>query len=499
MNAPLSITFLVVVAALGAFVRPATLGWRFAFNLVACGLASLLLWRSGQTPLFLALKHGAAAPEIWTRLLGVAWWLLASRAAVVGLRLVVRRGRSARQTRLVSDLLAAGIYAAAIFAVLNSVLGLPVQGLLATSGVIAVVLGLALQSTLADVFAGVAVGVEGPFRVGDRIRLGDRFEGEVVQLNWRSIRLETDDDDVVVIPNSLVAKAEIINRSTPSVRRAGHVEVSCPAHADPEGVIELIERGVMLCPAVTDSPKPSVSLVGLGLRMNRYRVGFFVEDARGLSSAKSHLLRQIRRALHHADLIGGVCPGQAAPVGSLANVVLSPARMFREMGLFERLSDAEIGVLAKSARTLHLDPGDVLFAEGQDDARLFIIASGVFMVARQTPDAQREELGRVGPGDYLGEIALLTGAPLQASASALTHALVYELARDALAPVVVANPDLAAALERSAHRGQARLERQVAILAGLGASGQGQVLAGIRRLLGIKPRAAPRARPTEPR
>jgi len=80
--------------------------------------------------------------------------------------------------------MAASLYLAAAFAVLNSVLELPVAGLLATSGIIAVVNGRALQSALADVFAGIAVGLEAPFRVGDRIRLDEQFECVVIEANW---------------------------------------------------------------------------------------------------------------------------------------------------------------------------------------------------------------------------------------------------------------------------------------------------------------------------
>jgi small-conductance mechanosensitive channel len=95
------------------------------------------------------------------RATGVAWWLLGARVVVAVVRLVLRRGRRSHETRLFSDLVAAAVYVGAVFAVLNSVLEQPIRGLLATSGIIAIVLGLALQNTLADVFAGIAVGIEG--------------------------------------------------------------------------------------------------------------------------------------------------------------------------------------------------------------------------------------------------------------------------------------------------------------------------------------------------
>ena len=88
-------------------------------------------------------------------------------------------------------------------------LALPIGGPIATSGVLAIVLGLALQNTLADVFAGIAFGIEAPFNVGDRISAGEKIEGTVVQMNWRSIRILTDGDDVGDCSNSVVAKSDI--------------------------------------------------------------------------------------------------------------------------------------------------------------------------------------------------------------------------------------------------------------------------------------------------
>src|SRR5262249_46604483 len=151
----------------------------------------------------------------WFRALVVVWWLIGARLIVNTIVLVRGRDRKSREARLFSDLASALIYITTIWIILNSVLDLNVQGLLVTSGVIAIVLGLALQNTLADVFCGLAIGLEQPFHVGDRISIGDSVEGVIVQMNWRSIRIQTDEDDLATVPNSVVAKGQIINRSVP--------------------------------------------------------------------------------------------------------------------------------------------------------------------------------------------------------------------------------------------------------------------------------------------
>jgi len=142
--------------------------------------------------------------------------------------------------------------------------------------------------------------------------------------------------------------------------------------------------------------------------------------------------------------------------------------------------------LAPPALRWHLEPGDTLFAQGQAKARLYIVASGVFVVSREGAGGADEGLGRVGPGDYLGEISLLAGEPLRASARALTHGEVYALDREALAPVAKANPELAATLERSARQGLGVLDRRAAALAGPVAGPRGSLLEGVRRLLRLR-------------
>jgi small-conductance mechanosensitive channel len=131
------------------------------------------------------IPNPAKPDEPWLEALAVVWWMVAARLVVTLVTPLATRTGHGRQERLFSDLVKAAIYLSTVLFVLNSVLQFPVQGLLATSGVIAIVLGLALQNTLADVFAGIAVGVEQPFHVGDEILVAEHAEGIVVEMNWR--------------------------------------------------------------------------------------------------------------------------------------------------------------------------------------------------------------------------------------------------------------------------------------------------------------------------
>ena len=116
----------------------------------------------------------------------------------------------------------------------------PIEGLLATSGIVALVLGLALQSTLADLFSGIALNIEDPFGAGDRITVDGGNEGQAIEINWRATRIRNRSGDTTVIPNSQIAK------STPSCsapvrhhRRTGNAADGVDARHI--GLVELID------------------------------------------------------------------------------------------------------------------------------------------------------------------------------------------------------------------------------------------------------------------
>lgn len=278
---------------------------RLIGELILLVLVSGYLFSQGMSPLPTEMALSKAPDPAWLRALAVIWWLIAARLASVLLALVLGRDARSRQARLLSDLLAGAVYLTAILIILNTVLGLRVNGLIATSGVIAIVVGLALQNTLADVFSGIAVGIEQPFHVGDRVSIGDHPEGIIAQMNWRAIRIRTDGEDLATIPNSIVARSEIINRSVPTQRRVVSVEIPTLSTARSETLIGLIRQALLLCPAILEHPEASVAIKHIGTRTTTLGVSFFVATTPDVSTAKGQLMRQVRRLFRHADVISG--------------------------------------------------------------------------------------------------------------------------------------------------------------------------------------------------
>jgi small-conductance mechanosensitive channel/CRP-like cAMP-binding protein len=452
-------------------LRPFPERVRHLFDFVCFVGASLILFRY-QTPPLPGNGGAANATTLWLHAVAGIWWLLGARVLVAVMSFSLNHNRRWREARLFPDLTTAAIYTAAVSVVLISVLALPIGGLLATSGVLAIVLGLALQNTLADVFAGIAFGIEAPFNVGDRISLGDKTEGTVVQMNWRSIRILTDGDDVAIVPNSVVAKSDIVNRSFPTRVRSAFIELSCPATANPERVIDTLQQATLLCPTIVPLPGSSTVLTRLGSTESRYRVNFAVSDTEHLSTTKDLLLRHARRQLYYSGLYFPR-PAQdiPAPDDGTGRPIHAVLPLLQDMILFEALEPEQLAELATRFSPRSLEPEEVLFAQGGTEATLFIVVSGILQISQHTKLGQ-QTAGLIGAGEYIGEVSLLTGAPYAASATARTHCKLYGLDCKVIKPLLAANSELYAEFDRSARRGLAILNRVVAVRATDDSAGQ---------------------------
>src|SRR5437660_8550108 len=89
------------------------------------------------------------------------------------------------------------------------------KGLLAGSGIAAIILGFAGQNLFGGIIAGIQLQISRPFRVGDWLQIGERF-AEVMEINWRSTRLRTNDGIYLDIPNNEIVRQTIVNLHYPT-------------------------------------------------------------------------------------------------------------------------------------------------------------------------------------------------------------------------------------------------------------------------------------------
>ena len=388
-------------------------------------------------------------------LLLAAWWIVGGRLAVRCGRLLLGSKSHAQEIRMVSDLLAAAIYLATLFAVIRFAFGLPVGGLLATSGIIAIVLGLALQSTLGDVFSGIAVGLERPYKPGDIVSVEGGVEGTVVQVNWRSTQIATGYNNIVIIPNSIIAKSRLENRSAPTTVRGDNIVLSLDPHIDPRRCLAVLGAAIRACRTPLSDPEPSVICNGLQGDGARYEIWYSVASTRDLSAARTELFTQVHRHLRHAGIPLAV-PGRAHTIPVKVPTI---GDLLEQSEIFGILAAEERAVLAEHFVKISYEVGEVLVKEGDPPSKLYLLASGTVEVAVR---GKTLSISRLGPGEAFGLIALITDTPYSVSATAMTSLSAYRMTKEGIAAAIKARPQLMVGLEALAKRGQEILERELA-------------------------------------
>lgn len=190
-------------------------------------------------------------------------------------------------------------YTVAVLSVVGSVTGVNLAPVLATSTVITVVLGLALQDTLGNLFSGLALSLEKPFQVGDWLLI-DNVEGRVELMGWRAVHLRTFTADIVTVPNAVIAKARVQNFSRPAPLHARNVDVLAPANADPDVVVAAAQAACASVPALRKEPAPRIWLREQTPVAQRWHLNVWLDDFAIHDNTESELrqawVREARKA-----------------------------------------------------------------------------------------------------------------------------------------------------------------------------------------------------------
>jgi small-conductance mechanosensitive channel/CRP-like cAMP-binding protein len=395
----------------------------------------------------------------------VIWWISVARLSGGFIRAFMTLETKPRETRLLQDLLAGLIYLGTIFAIVAYVFDLPVQTLIATSGAIAIILGLALQSTLGDVFSGIVLDLAKPYRPGDWVIFDNETQGTVVEMTWRATQIITASNDLATVPNSTIAKAKLINLGHPTKAHGLAVRVGIASTASPSTICAMLDAALLGSNRILHTPRPTVTVMALNAVSTECELYFFVPGNDATTDAKNEVFDLVHR---HAAAAGlRLAPPPGSPVAMRAQPDVpgeTPHGLLDRVSFFATLTDEERASLAAKLRRRSYPAGETLIEAGSAMETLIIIASGVLVASRK--EGERDvELVRLGPGDFLGAASVLTGAVAAAKIIALTNAAVLELSKDDLAPVLKQRPSIATELsgnlvrrEIAAHQ---RLEHHV--------------------------------------
>ncbi|MCT0223674.1 mechanosensitive ion channel family protein [Synechococcus sp. CS-1328] len=463
----LTIGLAIALLALAALVRrrPRLPPLPLAFPLVALGIQAVAILLpaalAGSNPLGIDLTRwlqtAAVLAALYALIRLMLWGCLQVPPAL---------GWWPPVPKILRDLLLLLTAAAATVLVLRDYAGVNLVGLITTSAVLTAVVGLAAQETLKDLFAGITLQLDPPFREGDWIDLGEA-KGTVVGLTLMNTHLMGLDRARVVVPNDTVSQA-VLRRYKERDPVGNRFSLGLDYGLPPAQAQQLMLAVLQKHPRVLADPAPRIWVAEYGDSAIMYDLMVWHLDATDGSryDVRSDLLAQIWYALQRAGHSVPYPVRELRPKrpdrGTPPIEPLDPAAraaLLSEHNLFSSLDVSQREHLARESRCLRFGPGETVVREGNRGDTLFQIVFGSVEVLKSDGGSSSHRVASLGPGDVFGEMTLFTDAPRSASVRTVSETLLLEVERQDLQPLLEQDPVLLERIARMVQDRQAGLDQ----------------------------------------
>jgi small-conductance mechanosensitive channel/CRP-like cAMP-binding protein len=328
-----------------------------------------------------------------------------------------------------------------------------------TSTVVSVILGLALQDTLGNFFAGLSIHVEQPFHIFDAIRIGD-ITGRVEAVTWRTTTIRTNNNTTVIFPNSRVAREPLEVYKFNNLNRR-ILRVPASFSIAPQKIITLIRDTVISIPNVASERTPIVRIGDFGDSNVIYEILYWVKDYMLIHDIDA-LIRQHLWYIYRRNDIEIPFPVRHVLLEQQEHAVKHETagydKLIELVEIFEPLSTQEKEAVASSAIKTVYAPGESILRRGDPGDSMFIVCSGRVEVRLRGSDGNAQQVAELGPGNFFGEMALLTGEPRNADVIAADEVGILEIKKDVIQQLLDNNADLAVALSHKIAERQTRLD-----------------------------------------
>jgi len=385
--------------------------------------------------------------------------------------------------RIVEDLAIVGIYIVYGFVQLRG-LGVDVSSLVTTSAILTAVLAFAMQDTLGNVLSGLAIQLDNSVQVGDWVQL-EHVSGRVIDIRWRSTLIETRNWETVVVPNSLLMKASVAilgrREGQPQQWRrilAFLVDPGVP----PARVISTVEDEMreLAIPNVARTPAARCILFGFAQGNLQYQLRYFLtdlaEDDATDSMVRVHLFATLQRAgirvAEPQHTVHAVQRDEAHAATVRRRELSRRMQALSGIGFLATLPDAERAEIAERLQYAPFARGDVITKQGNTAHWLYIVAYGDGEVLYEPPQGMPQVIGKVGPGEIFGEMALISGEARSATVVAKSDVECYRLDRASFQELIASRPEIAEEVKRVMGVRRTDLEQARAAFAVAGNGGQ---------------------------
>jgi small-conductance mechanosensitive channel/CRP-like cAMP-binding protein len=361
------------------------------------------------------------------------------------------------------DVLQALAFAVIVIVVLKDA-GVDVTSLMTGSAVLTAVIGLALQSTISNLFAGMSLQVDRTISIGDWVQVNQRI-GRVTQIKWRSTFMVTRDGDNVIVPNSALLTSEVVNFSKPTTEHRCHVKIGFHYRHPPNDVKRVLLDAVRGAPGVLAAPEPAVVPFEFGDSAVVYDLLFWINDISRESSIVGEVKTRMWYSARRAELeipypIRSVYMTEVREEQAVREREREQGERLeaiRENQLFAQLEKPDHELLARFTKQRHFGAGETIIRQGDPGDSLYILHDGQVVVRLAVEGAERE-VATLKPGDFFGEMSLMTGEPRKATCAAKEDVETFVIDKSALREVLSVRPAIAERIAKVLATRQTSLE-----------------------------------------
>lgn len=335
------------------------------------------------------------------------------------------------------------VYIILFLSFLSNSYNVDITPLLTTSAVFTMVLGLALQDVLGNLFSGLSVHISPPFRIGDWIRINN-FDGKVVESNWRATSLKLYSGAIVVMPNNQIARHEIINFSDNSGSMFNELTIGLPYGVSPERIRKILSSACRQVEEIYTRPSPVILLQKFDEYSINYKVRFWMANDENPDRIANQLSSRIWYRLKREDI------SVPFPIQDLylhqeqdnrQKVVEHRMALLSGIDFLNGLTADQRIFIAERLEECWYETGEEIVVEGAFDTDFFIIDRGrvSVLIAKAGP----KPVAELSEGEFFGEMSLLTGEKRSATVVAKTETRLLKLARDSMGRLLEENAKVA--------------------------------------------------------
>lgn len=384
-------------------------------------------------------------------------FFLAASMGQAGLLLVIDgflgKRRAQPLPRIFRDIIQGLILVAVLFVTLRSA-GVEPTSLLTTSALLTAVIGLSLQDTLGNLFAGISIQAQRPFEVDDWIQIDPdaRFIGRVIEINWRATTVLTSEQIELIIPNGVLAKSTVRNFTKPNGSSRRTIEVQAPYDIQPQRVEKALLSAMQGVAGIQSEPRPFVLLRAFADSGVSYHLNFFIDDFTQRDRIDSLVRQRVWFALQRAGIaipfptrmmIQTQDASSEAKAKVEAQEQATRLSAIRGVDFLAGLPEAALERLAALSKSCQYLMGEVIIRQGDTGNEFYIIQSGEVVVLLGREEFSVAELARLGPGKFFGEMSLMTGERRAATVRAAQDCELVRIDKEAFQGILAADPALA--------------------------------------------------------